>query len=472
MFKLFSLLLLIHLNFSSLLAQDKEFERLKFLTSKVTYDSTYVLNVIKLGGLYKNSDVDSALFLAEKGFSVSSKINFIRGEVLSLNLEGVLFMKLGNYAKGLQYFLKALEICDKHDIKKTASLVLINIGDLYSKQYDLRKALDYVFQAKKISESIDDTLNLTAIYINIGSYYESLNLFDSARINTEMGRSLAEKITNPQKIEIAHNYIGSALNSLGHINLKTKHYVLSLEYYRMSLGYFLDTEDYEGLCDSYLGLAKVFDSIGNRDSSFYYAKRSLSIATNQKFTKYVFDASEYVTEYYKKVNQFDSAFAYQQTMIAAKDSLFSQDKVKQLQILTINETLRQNELAVEKLRAEEERKINLQYIAIAVFIFIFSLVIILIIRQRIRLTTINFMVTVALLLIFEYISLLIHPTISFWTHHSPVYMLLVLVGVAFILVPLHHRLEHWIKETLSHKIIHPRTRKVKFHSSKDNEENV
>ena len=151
-------------------------------------------------------------------------------------------------------------------------------------------------------------------------------------------------------------------------------------------------------------------------------------------------------------------------MIAAKDSLFSQEKVKQLQSLTINETIRQHEIAEEKLRAEEERKNNLQYIAIAVFIFIFSLVIILIVRQRIKLTTINFMVTVALLLIFEYISLLIHPTISLWTHHSPVYMLLILVGVASVLVPLHHRLEHWIKETLAHKIIHPRTKKVTFHT--------
>ncbi len=463
MFKVFCLILFFILNISCLWAQDTEVERLKKLTSNVSTDTTFVLNAISLGGLYKNSYVDSALFLAEKALNVSRKINFKKGEVYSLNLEGVLYMRLGNYAKALQSFLKALELCDKNEIKKGASLVLINLGDLYSKQDDLRKALDYTFQAKAISESIHDTLNLTAIYINIGSDYEALNLFDSARINTEMGRSLAEKITNPQKIQTAHNYIGSALNSLGHINLKTKQYIISLEYYRLSLGYFIDTKDYEGLCDSYLGLAKVFDDLGNRDSSIYYAKRSLSTASNQKFTKYVFDASEFITGYYKKANQFDSAFTYLQTMNEAKDSLFSQEKVRQLQSLTINETLRQHEIAEEKLRAEEERKNNLQYILIAVFIFIFSLVIILIVRQRIRLTTINFMVTVALLLIFEYISLLIHPTISFWTHHSPVYMLLILVGVASILVPLHHRLEHWIKERLAHKIIHPRTRKLTVH---------
>ena len=464
MSKVYSLLLLIILNISTLCAQDSEIERLKKLTSNVSFDTSYVLDAINLGSLYKNSYVDSALFIAEKALTVSKKINYVKGEVLSLNLEGVLYMRLGNYSKALQSFLKALELSEKNNYSKGASFVLINLGDLYSKQDDLRKALDYVFQAKTISESINDTLNLTAIYINIGSYYEALNLFDSARINTELGRSLAEKITNPQKLETAHNYIGSALNSLGHINLKTKQYVIGLEYYRLSLGYFIDTEDYEGLCDSYLGLAKVFDANGNRDSSIFYAKKSLSTAIRQKFTKYVFDASEFISGYYKTVNQYDSAFTYLQTMIAAKDSLFSQEKVRQLQSLTINETIRQHEIAEEKLRAEEERKNNLQYIAIAVFIFIFSLVIILIVRQRIKLTTINFMVTVALLLIFEYISLLIHPTISLWTHHSPVYMLLILVGVASVLVPLHHRLEHWIKETLAHKIIHPRTKKVTFHT--------
>ena len=55
-----------------------------------------------------------------------------------------------------------------------------------------------------------------------------------------------------------------------------------------------------------------------------------------------------------------------------------------------------------------------------------------------------------LLLMFQFIALLIHPYIEEWTHHTPVFMLLILVAVASLLVPLHHKLEYWVKARVAH----------------------
>ncbi len=464
MLKRFLIFLLIVGVASNTEAQSNQENNLKELTASIKNDTNYVMNAIKLGTLYLNSQPDSALILSERALFIADRINYDKGRVYSLNLQGVLLTQLGNYTKALENFLGALKITEKNGFVKARATVLTCLGDLYSTQNEPRKALEYTFQAKEIFESIGDTTNLCISYINIGNYYEVMNSLDSAGINTEIGRVFAEKIDYKSGI-------GTALNNLGNIKTKSQQYKLAIEYYRLSFSYFLNTEDDDGLCESYLGIAKAFYATKELDSALHYATKSYKIAEAQKFTKFIYDASLFLSQYYQTNHNIDSAFVYQQTMIAAKDSLFNQEKVKQVQNLTINETLRQEKIAEEKLRAEEERKNNLQYIAIAVFIFIFSLIIILIVRQRIRLTTINFMVTVALLLIFEYISLLIHPTISFWTHHSPVYMLLILVGVASVLVPLHHRLEHWIKETLAHKIIHPRTKKVTFHTQEENKKN-
>ena len=62
---------------------------------------------------------------------------------------------------------------------------------------------------------------------------------------------------------------------------------------------------------------------------------------------------------------------------------------------------------------------------------------------------------IALLLLFEFISLFIHPYISEWEHHNPILMLLTLVAIAAVMVPLHHKLEDTIKEKLAHKILQP-----------------
>lgn len=64
---------------------------------------------------------------------------------------------------------------------------------------------------------------------------------------------------------------------------------------------------------------------------------------------------------------------------------------------------------------------------------------------------ISFFGVLGLLIVFEFINLLIHPWLASFTHESPVLMLLVLVIIASLLIPLHHRLEKWIKEKMIEK---------------------
>jgi hypothetical protein len=53
--------------------------------------------------------------------------------------------------------------------------------------------------------------------------------------------------------------------------------------------------------------------------------------------------------------------------------------------------------------------------------------------------------------VFEFVNLLLHPWVSSITNDSPVLMLLALVLIASLLIPMHHRLEHWIKEKMIEK---------------------
>ncbi len=61
-----------------------------------------------------------------------------------------------------------------------------------------------------------------------------------------------------------------------------------------------------------------------------------------------------------------------------------------------------------------------------------------------------------LLLLFEFISMFMHPYIAHFTHETPVLILLISVGIASVLAPVHHKLEHWWKQKLTHKrSLHP-----------------
>ena len=83
------------------------------------------------------------------------------------------------------------------------------------------------------------------------------------------------------------------------------------------------------------------------------------------------NASSFISDYFKGQNWLDSAYHYQEITIAAKDSLFSQEKVRQVQNLSFLEQIRQQEIAEAKLKAEEERKSNMQMLGIGAFISFF-----------------------------------------------------------------------------------------------------
>jgi hypothetical protein len=98
------------------------------------------------------------------------------------------------------------------------------------------------------------------------------------------------------------------------------------------------------------------------------------------------------------------------------------------------------------------RRINLQYAGIGASLVVFVITSLLfshsiIANERL----ISFLSVLALLMIFEFINLLLHPFLGQLTHHAPVLMLAIMVGIAAVLIPFHHRLEQSITRRLVDK---------------------
>jgi hypothetical protein len=130
---------------------------------------------------------------------------------------------------------------------------------------------------------------------------------------------------------------------------------------------------------------------------------------------------------------------------SARDSVFSAGKLQQIQVMALLEDERQQKL-------KEARKHNLQYAAIALGMV--ALLIGFLVLSHSALANqklIRFLGVVSLLIVFEFLNLLLHPWLGAVTHHSPILMLLAMVCIAALLVPLHHRIEHWVIHRLVEK---------------------
>ena len=104
---------------------------------------------------------------------------------------------------------------------------------------------------------------------------------------------------------------------------------------------------------------------------------------------------------------------------------------------------------LEKEKSNQQRKQSIQYAAIAIVIITLLLFFLLLSRSIIvNEKLIEYFNIIGLLIVFEFINLVLHPYLDTFTHHSPVLMLLIMVIIAAILVPVHHRLEKWLTQRL------------------------
>ncbi|RZJ30945.1 MAG: hypothetical protein EOO48_03515 [Flavobacterium sp.] len=114
--------------------------------------------------------------------------------------------------------------------------------------------------------------------------------------------------------------------------------------------------------------------------------------------------------------------------------------------------IRDEKIAKAKEIAAEERAQNIQYALIALAILVIVALFLLVSHTIIATPKmIRFVGVITLLVVFEFINLVLHPFLHEITHHSTVLMLLVMVCIASLLVPMHHKIEHWATSTLIEK---------------------
>jgi hypothetical protein len=202
-----------------------------------------------------------------------------------------------------------------------------------------------------------------------------------------------------------------------------------------------------------LGLASLYSQFNKRDSAIYFSKISYQIAKQDGFLSRQLDAAKFISQAYKQTNNIDSTLSYLLFERDLNDSINNKNSIRESQILSSDELLRQLEIAKAKKEKDEQRRQQLQLLFIGIFIPGLFLLTLFLSRVKLHIRVIKLLGILSLLIFFEYLTLLLHPRVAEFTHHTPVFEILIFVGIAAILIPLHHKAEHW----LIHKLLHHRT---------------
>lgn len=353
----------------------------------------------------------------------------------------------GDFPASLDLALSTLPQFETQQDSFGIMLTYRTISSTYTSSKEYEKAAEYAKKEINYIRTSERRNEISKTYNAIACIYGEGKMPDSGMVYAQKAVNLDTELKDELQLAIS-------TSTLGENYIADGQYDIALPFLRRAAKYYYEKGAPSAYMDAYLknDFAEVYLNTAIYDSVLHYAHLALAVSVPFNIKDQSMRSYEYLYKSYEQIHQQDSLNKYFRLAMLTKDSLFNLEKMKSIQSLSFREEMRQQEIEAENLMNAEERQQNIQYALIALGIIIFITVFLLlsrtiIVNERI----ISFFAILGLLIIFEFINLLIHPWLAHFTHESPVWMLLALVVIAAMLIPLHHRLEHWTKSRLVEK---------------------
>ncbi len=366
------------------------------------------------------------------------------GLTVAYSFLGQGYRLLGNPIKALNYHHKAIAVAEKTNNLSLLAFAENQTAHIYRDREEYDKAAKiYLSSTAHADKGHNEKLKAWAPS-NLGAVYLATNNLDSSLMYSQRAYEIFTRL----KIVSNNPYV---FVNLGGVHSKLGNTPLAMGYFNMALNRSYGTSNIRYHNLTCTALAEHFQRNNQTDSCAFYARKAIATVNNTAFFYLSSKPAKLLADMYEKTN-CDSTLKYAKLIKTANDSLTSSKTNQQIMLMTFEEDLRQQEAALEKIKTEDERKQNIQYALLAIAILVLLTLYLLLSRSFITNTKlIGFFGIVALLIVFEFLNLLLHPFLERITHHSPVLMLLALVCIAALLVPLHHKVEKWATTKLIEK---------------------
>jgi tetratricopeptide (TPR) repeat protein len=415
----------------------------------------------KLYGKYRNEGkTDSVFYVAKQCLQLAQGAQNDSLLSRAYNLLGNAFLIASDFAPALDYYFKSFSFAEKKKdsyrmgvVAGNLSFTYYQIGNYQSGAEYGKRAVNALLSSPPSPDADSLSINhyysaLSNAYDNTGVSFIGLNQSDSALHYLQLAYSAVLKSKDKEDVF----YKGALLTDLARTYDLLKEYKMAEDYFRQAI----DLNDSLQMLQVLAYSVKYYGAFLLRNNRFtdviHFGRMGIAPAILSKDKVSVIDIAGLLQNAYEATNQKDSAFYFSKMVVAYRDSVFSTQKMLAMQNTALKRQIDEREAWLQQAKLEEERKHNLQYAAIAVTLVSFVIVFFLLSHSIIaNQKLIRFLGIIALLITFEFVNLYIHPFLAHATNDSPLLMLLVMVCIAALLVPLHHKLEHWITHKLVEK---------------------
>jgi serine phosphatase RsbU (regulator of sigma subunit) len=319
--KIVKLLLVFLITGSSLFAQkQRKIDSLKTVLSGSIHDTLRTKALNALAKLYWTNNPDTAMVLVLQSEKVAEKIKDKKYVCITTIYKAYIISALGNYDSAIVVYQQAIDLSKKHKKDKPLGQALTALGNVYNIIGDYDSAIKYYMEALTIQERLADKVGMAKTYNSLGVLFEWQKDYKSALnyhkqafvIKTELGDSV-EMATSLNNMGIVYESMKDTENAL-------KHHLQSLEIRKR-------IDDKNGLIMSYTNLGNIYSRNNKSKEAIDFLSKAYALAIEIKdrlnLARVAFDLGNH----YFIVKEYEKGFKY----IIEAEKISEEMEIKELQ---------------------------------------------------------------------------------------------------------------------------------------------
>jgi tetratricopeptide (TPR) repeat protein len=406
-------------------------------------------------------------------------------EVMAYSTLGHCYLRRNEKLLAFRNYLKALDVAEQAKDDGLIRGVSDDLGDFYENIHEYDKAIDYGLREIWLDRKMRHFEELINDYVYVGIFFSEKKEFDIATGMFEHSIALADsahfdELKLNAYISIFQMYFNEQEDykrGMGYLNLHPEvtnyidntgmHFVIddyyasaysamhrfdSAEFFFRSVAPQMESKGgpfvRAGFYDRFGGFYKAK---GEEDKAMVYYLKESDLGRSIGDLSILQRSALNLDSLYLQKGDYRSAYAYHTKYVRYTDSLRSLAREADLLKLEVDNDNRRRERQVKEDELSREHRHNVQYMGFTAGLLLLFIALVMMGWLAVPPSVIRALGFLSFIFLFEFIILLADKTIQAWTHEEPWKILLIKIGLAAVLVPLHHWLEHNVIHYLSHR---------------------
>jgi len=311
--------------------------------------------------LRKLDKMNEAIDILSSVLEISKRNGFKAEQKYLLNSLAIGYTFKADYDKALEYHFQSLIVREAEGDKSEVSITLNNIGFVYFRLKNYEKALEYYNKSLDLKRGSNDSYDLDRLLINIGLCHSQLRDYQAALRFINEGLSVcADNCSEQIKVE-GQLGLGAALVELNKVDEAEGHFKLSYEIAKQ-----INNKRFQA--ENLFNLSKIYV----KKNLFGEAKNALleaeEISKESGYNQLLIDTYQRFYMLFNKLEDFQNASLYQGKYIDLKDSIYSEELIKNLAKVQTDYAERENKaiIASKEQVIKQQRDLNFAIAIIAI----------------------------------------------------------------------------------------------------------